>query len=210
MGVASPVIKSNRFEFAKISMYATDPGGNYFGEKEFHNTVLHEAGHTLGIMGHSYSPDDIMHMSSEGENLYTAHRSAFQYLSERDLNTVRLLYRLDESIYPPIALGTDSDINKRKIREAQHYIKEAPRMASGYVDLSAAYAQDKQYDKAIEALNAAYILSANNDERYLVLYNMAVTYLNKQDLANALEYAKKAQNLNDNEQIRRLIEHIEK
>jgi predicted Zn-dependent protease len=215
VGVTVPEIKSGRIKLMTITMYATDPAGNYFSEKDFYNTVVHEAGHALGIMGHSYGKDDIMYMSSDGRSLYSKHRSDFQSLSERDVNTIRLLYKLDTpaasgSIYPPVVLGTGEQINERKIEEALHYIEQAPNMASGYVDLGSAYAQNRKYDDALKAFNKAYALSTNDDEKYITLYNISVTYLNKKDFGHALEYAEKARALNDSNEIRELIKIIKK
>ncbi len=182
--------------------------------------MLHEAGHALGIMGHSYNSDDIMYMSGDANDVYIAHRSDFQQFSARDINTIRLLYKLMPnisdtgmargSIYAPVVLGDDDEITGRKIREAQHYIKEAPEMASGWTDLGTIYSQNKQYDKALEAFNYAYTLAANDSEKYVILYNTAITYLNKKDKPKALDYAQRARSLDDNENIRGLIKVLEK
>ena len=98
VGFTTPSIKNNILKKMIITLYTKDPNGNYFSDKELYNTILHEAGHALGIMGHSYSSDDLMYMATEGSNFYTPYRSSFQYLSSQDINTIKLLYKLVPAI----------------------------------------------------------------------------------------------------------------
>jgi tetratricopeptide (TPR) repeat protein len=217
-GVTVPIIKSRRLTLMTIMVYDKDPVGNYLSEKDFYNIVLHEAGHALGIMGHSYKSDDLMYMASSNGSVFSAFRSDFQNFSQRDINTIRLLYKLvpdisnnagaSGSVYPPIVLGTSAEMSESKIREALHYIEQAPNLASGYTDLGSAYAQGRQYEKAFEAFGKAYGLAANDSERYIIFYNMSVTYLNTGDSVRALKYARNAQALDDNDEIRDLIKSI--
>ena len=58
-------------------------------------------------------------------------------------------------------------------------------------------------------MNKAYTLSKTDNERYLVLYNMSVIYLNSGDSGKAKEYALKAQKISDTTEIREIISHIE-
>ena len=78
-----------------IILYSKDPFGNFFSDKELYNTILHEIGHALGIMGHSYSSEDLMYMATDNDsNFYAPYRSSFQYLSSKDINTIKLLYKM--------------------------------------------------------------------------------------------------------------------
>ena len=145
-----PTIKNGLLKKMTITMYDKDAYGNYFSDKELYNTVLHEIGHALGIMGHSYSTDDLMYMSNEEQqnNIYTRFRSSFQYISSKDINTIRLLYNLvptisnvpiskinkEKLIYPPIILGSFEDMQLHKLKEAENYVKNAPKLPGGYID----------------------------------------------------------------------------
>ncbi len=220
VGITEPKISGSNLNKMVITIYSADPRGEFFSDKELYNTVLHEIGHALGIMGHSYNSDDLMYMSaSENHKIYDAHRSSFQYLTTQDINTIKLLYKLVPDvtnadigdtkvlIYPPIILGSAEEISNRKIKEALHYIEKAPDMAGGYIDLAAAYEEQKEHQKALEAMGKALPLAKTDDERYLVFYNSAIICINKKSLNQAFEYAKKAQAIKDTPEVREIIQY---
>lgn len=220
-----PTIKNNILKKMTITMYDKDAYGSYFSDKELYNTILHEIGHALGIMGHSYSTDDLMYMSNQEQqnNIYTRFRSSFQYISSKDVNTITLLYNLapeitnvpvsriskDKLIYPPIILGTIEDMNKNKLKEAENYIKKAPELPGGYIDLAIVYAELGKKSKAIENLQKALSRAKTPDEQFIVYYNMAVVEMNSGTLTKALEYAHQAQLIKDNDEVADLIGNIE-
>lgn len=221
VGYTVPDIKGKTLHKITIVLYAKDPYGNFFSDKELYNTILHEIGHALGIMGHSYSSEDLMYMAAQGnENFYSPYRSSFQYLSSKDINTIKLLYKLIPDItnsekfnakgliYPPIILGTSSQISQRKLTEAQYYVKNAPDLANGYIDMGIAYTELNKSKEAVKAFNKALELSKNNDEKYLVLYNLAVLKLKLRQYESSIKYALKAKEISDNEEIRDLISNI--
>lgn len=177
-----------------------------FSPREIYSTALHEIGHSLGIMGHSYNKDDLMYMEGNLNKEYEHVRSDFQIISSIDLNTLRLLYRLIPDItnthlskfdtsyqfYAPIVMGSSAQINSRKLLEAKNYIEKAPNLPNGYIDLSSAYAEQNEYNSALEALQKALILSYSDAEKYVVYYNFAVIYMNIQDWEESLKYAQLA------------------
>ncbi|MDX2085569.1 MAG: matrixin family metalloprotease [Candidatus Melainabacteria bacterium] len=61
---------------------------------EVKHTILHEIGHALGIVGHSNGPEDIM---------YVPHQYGVVNLSERDIETLRWLYRFPVGSNPLMA-----------------------------------------------------------------------------------------------------------
>ena len=207
----------------KIVLYTNDPNGNFFSDKELYNTILHEIGHALGIMGHSYSTEDLMYMSTnENTSFYAPYRSSFQYLSSKDINTIRLLYKLVPTItntpqkdlktkglvYAPIVLGTSNQISLRKLKEAQNYIKNAPDLAGGYIDMGIAYAELNRNAEAIRAMKKAYSLAKSDEEKFMICFNLSVILLNINKLDSALSYAEEAQQITDNEDIKELISNI--
>lgn len=222
VGFTTPDYKGHILKQMTIVLYAKDPFGNYFSDKEIYNTSLHEIGHALGIMGHSYSSNDIMHMTSEDSNgIYSEYRSSFQYLSSKDINTIKLLYTLYPTItnsekidtkgliYAPIVLGTSKEISSRKLKEAQSYIKQAPELAGGYIDLGIAYAELNKPHDAIKAMQTAYNKSKNDMEKYYSLYNLATLYFENNDIKSAQKYATMAQEISQTQEIQELLMKID-
>lgn len=60
--------------------------GKTVDDMVMHSVCLHEIGHTLGLLGHSDNPSDVMY--------FTAHRQTVQepHLTQRDVNTLAKLY----------------------------------------------------------------------------------------------------------------------
>ncbi len=221
-----PLIRNHKLKNMTITLYDKDAFGNYFSDKELYNTILHEIGHALGIMGHSFSTEDLMYMASSAEtqqSIYAKYRSSFQYLSAKDLNTIRLLYNITPTvtntplsklkteglIYSPIILGSEETVSKKKIKEAQEYIKIAPNMPNGYIDLAAAYGTLGDVKKAGECLQKAFNLAQTPNDKYIVYYNFAVIYLNNNLPKEALPYAYEAQKIQNSDEVMDLISNIQ-
>ena len=215
----TPIINNDLLKRMDILFYDSNNLGQPFKEREIYDTALHEIGHSLGIMGHSYNKDDLMYMETNNDRSFDSFRSDFQLISSNDLNTLKLLYKLvpditntplskfdkTRQLFAPIVMGSDKQINSRKMLEAQNYIKSAPNLPNGYIDLASAYAEEKQYNNTIENLNKALSLCSNNNEKFVVYYNFAVTYTNIKDWENALNYANMAEQINTNSDIDGLL-----
>ena len=193
----NPNIQGKSLKSMTITMYDKDANGNYFSDKEIYNTVLHEIGHALGIMGHSYSSDDLMYMSTQSDTMYTRYRNDFQYISQKDLNTVNLLYKM----IPDISNVPMSKFNKDGLIYAPIILESAPEIPGGYIDLAIAYADLEKYPQAIESLRKALELAKSDDDRYLIYFNIAVIYLNTNKLEEAQKYIDLAKTINDNDDI---------
>lgn len=218
----TPTIKGDLLKKMDINFYDSNNLGQPFSEREIYNTALHEIGHSLGIMGHSYNKDDLMYMENAKPNEFSGFRNELQLISQKDLNTLTLLYMLIPDIsntpinefdtsrqfFAPIIMGSDEQINSRKVLEAQNYIKAAPDLPNGYIDLSAAYAEQKEYNSSIEALNKALELSSNDNERFVIYYNFAVTYMRIEDWDNSLKYAELAKQIKPDSEIDGLIASV--
>ena len=63
--------------------------------------------------------------------------------------------------------------------------------------------------KAQNALDKANELATNNDEKYLINYNRAILYYNNQDFKSALNSAKEALAIKNDERTNALVQDIE-
>lgn len=129
------------------------------------------------------------------------------YLSKRDLNTIALLYRIAPTItntrgwyyenlyYAPLILGNDDEILKKKLEEYQSYVDKYPNYCGGYINIATVYSSMGNHKKAQEALNKAFDLATNDDERYLIHYNRAVLYFNNQDYKAKIKLCKRSQSV---------------
>ena len=60
------------------------------------------------------------------------------------------------------------------------------------------------------ALDSAASLAKTEDEKYLIAYNRAIVYYNRQDYEKALTFANQAKNIKPGENIEELISDIYK
>lgn len=219
-----PVITSKGvLEKMNLTFFKTNPRHELFSPLEVYNTALHEIGHTLGLMGHSDNPEDLMYASNDNsKNIYALFRSDFQYLTSQDLKTLALLYRLEPTIsnvkglhsenfyYPPLIMGSEDARLLKKLEEYQKYIQKYPNFAAGYINIASIYVDMGDFDLALKALNSASHLAQNEDENYMIAYNRAIIYYNKQDYTNALNYAKQTKSIRPSNNIDELINDINK
>ena len=217
-----PIIKINRLNQMVITVYERDPYGKYLSTKELHNTVLHEIGHALGIMGHSNNPDDLMYMSTNQNQIQKQSSQNYLFFTQSDIRTLKLLYKLMPDItnvpisqvnttglfYAPIILGNAKTINMRKLVDAQNYIKKAPKISGGYIDLGIAQAELGNTEEAKKAFNRALALAANENERALAYYNLAVVSMNEKKYKDAMRYAEISKSILPSEEINELLTAI--
>jgi tetratricopeptide (TPR) repeat protein len=202
-----------------LTFYKTNPQDKNFSSKEIFNTALHEIGHTLGIMGHSDNEYSIMYPQKNEYNNPLSFPE--QELKTIDLNTLVLLYRLEPTIsntknlksenfyYPPLILGNDNVRILKKLEEIKRYIKEYPTMPAGYINIASVYADLAEFDVALSMLDKAETLAQTTDEKYLIQYNRAIIYFNKQNYDKASNYAHLAKTLKNNQDINDFIYEIE-
>ena len=218
-----PVYKTDAvIKRMNLTFFKTNPRNEQFNPSQIYNTALHEIGHTLGIMGHSDNPNDVMNASDEnnrGQHFYQ--RSEFQYISGADLRTIALLYNLKPDIsnkknlssekfyYPPLILGSSNERLNKKVAEFEKYIKKYPKLASGYINLASVYADNENYDKALEILEYAQNnITCNKDEQYLIYYNQAIIYYNMHQYTKANEYIKSAQQIKETSETKNFINDL--
>ena len=211
----------NRLTKMTITFYKNNPFGEENTSSQIYNTALHEIGHALGIAGHSDEQNDVMYGNNNAVTKFaTIFDDDIAYLSKRDLNTMELLYRLAPTItnskgwyyenlyYPPLILGNEEEILRKKLEENLNYINEYPNYCGGYINIATVYYSMGNNSKAQEALNKAEELATNQDEKYLIYYNRAVLYYQNQDYTSALNNAMLAQQIKNDETTSALIEDI--
>ena len=109
---------------------------------------------------------------------------------------------------PYLVLGDDEEVSYSKTREAKHYIRQAPTLPGGYIDLAEGLVAQKQYAKAIRALEKALSLADTDDIKYIVYYNLSVSYYYISHTDMALDYAQKALQIKDSEELHFLLAEI--
>lgn len=178
-----PIVETDLLKHMQINFYTKDPGGEYQSPNQVYNTALHEISHALGVMGHSDDKDDVMYLSKGAE---TISKDTRLNLTEGDINTIKLLYKIkpdisnihnaDGDYIPELILGNDEEINSSKIKEAKTYIKKAPGVANGYIDLANTYVANKEYAKAIKLLDKALDRADTDEVKSIVCNNLAICY----------------------------------
>ncbi len=210
-----PSTHSNKLKNMRIKFYLQDPEGNYFTQNQVYNTALHEIFHALGFMGHSYEKNNIMYLAKDSNTIIDDSR---EELSKADINTLKLLYKIEPDItnskelageyIPYLVLGDAEEVNRSKAKEAKNYIRQAPGLPSGYIDLAESYVAEKRYPEAIRSLEKALRLADSEEIKCIIYYNLAVSYyyINHTELAE--EYIKKALDIRNSDEMHFLLAEI--
>jgi len=111
-------------------------------------------------------------------------------------------------IYPPIILGSESEVTNKKIEQAKKYIAQAPQIPVGYMDLAIAYYEVENYQAAIKNLEKALELTHNEEAKFPILYNLTLTYFENRDYDNALIYGQMASNIKESIELSSLVSYI--
>ncbi|NLF83683.1 MAG: tetratricopeptide repeat protein [Candidatus Gastranaerophilales bacterium] len=196
-GIATPKTMQNRLLSYEIKLATQKPDGHPLSANEMHALALHEFGHALGIRGHSSKVTDIMY--PEGNfNLV----SKGMKLSERDINTITLLYTLDADISNfdegeiPVKnserneklLGSTEQRLNNELKEALDYTEKYPDVALSWTQLGTVYFNLKEYEKAVSCLQKAIKI----DPSYLhAREKLAFTYKEMGNFEIASEHLKK-------------------
>lgn len=88
-GLMTPHYQGDRIDYMDVKIATFDIFGKPQNSEQIHAVAIHELGHSLGLMGHSDQPGDIM---------YSENRSVIKP-SLRDVVTIRRLYALAADIY---------------------------------------------------------------------------------------------------------------
>ncbi len=221
LAYAVPVLSGDRLKKFDIRFSTSNNLNQAFLPKDIYLGSLHEIGHSLGIIGHSFYEENLMYPSSVEEDARYSKYNA-RGITEEDLNTIRLLYAFlpdisngsfsevekQRLIYPPVILGSALEITNKKIEQAKKYIAQAPQIPVGYMDLAIAYYEVGKYQSAIKSLEKALELTYNEEAKFPILYNLTLTYFENRDYDNALIYGQMALNIKSSTELNALVSYI--
>lgn len=210
-----PITENQKLKQMEIAFYKKDAEGQDFSKIQIYNTALHEIVHAIGFMGHCNDKENIMYLSKDSMSLVDDTR---EELTEADINTIKLLYKIkpeitnindNRSVYIPyLVLGDEKEVLNLKIEEAKNYIRKAPNLPAGYVDLAEGYVAEKDFESAIKNLKKALKLAGSDEIKEIIFYNLSVSYLYLGDLAEAQKYLDFSMQIQDSEEKYYLLAEI--
>lgn len=155
-----------------ITINAYDKDGKPLPKDYIYHVMLHEIGHSIGIMGHSTNPDDVM---AQGAT------KVIHHLSSRDKNTGRLLYQ-NYGKQPTV-----EDVRKAKTEELTDIAKRIPNDPSSLIDLGDEAMAAGKYMDAVDFYKKAEHLRADTD----ICFRMVKAYKALNDDDNVASYYRK-------------------
>lgn len=216
VGITSTNVSGDTLEKMDIIIYDKNPYNDYHPHIVIFNTVMHEIGHALGIMGHSYNSEDLMYPTQKSENnVFAQFRTSSHSITTRDINTLKLLYKLkpnitnapiasDDLIYPPIVFGNSKKMISNKLKEAINYNKENPELSLGYINLAKIYMDIDQLGKADSALKRAVNTAKSPDEKFIAYYNSAILNYKREKYYEAIKFINMAKLIKTNSDLAEL------
>lgn len=208
LGKTVPAYKDNVLQKMDVYIKKADSNGVPFPPDKVYNLVVHETGHALGLGGHSADEKDVMYYTGDTVSVPNERKN----ITNRDANTVMLLYRLiPDVINTPIA---QSDYGKLLFHEiftaypGENFELETQRLISqlrangndivAWVDLAINFGMRNQFARSNYILNQALPLVKNDyRNQFVVLYNMAVNYYKLKEYKTAEKNLNLAKMLND-------------
>ena len=193
VGRTEPQIDNNTLRSMKVSLKKNDSHGNPYNLDQLYTLALHEIGHALGLGGHSAEYDDVMYHNGDYTNDDINYRKG---ITERDLNTLRLLYRMIPDVidtpipeseynnlfYHEVITAYPGENFEREIQRLLGELQNDRKNIITWVDLAINYAYKKQYAKSNFILdNALPLVSADLPNQQVVLYNLAANYYKLKD-----------------------------
>ncbi len=205
-GLMIPHIRNDEIEYMEVKIATFDIQGHPQNSDIIYAVAIHELGHSLGLLGHSTNPGDIMF--AENQHVTTP--------SKRDLNTVRRLYSATADINN---LPADArKINPKRDEELAAKVDDAIRkmeiqakqdgMALTWLNLGVAYFQKAKqvektqgdskawYQKSLNATNQAITLEPKDPRAY---HKRSLVYQELGDYPQALQSIQKAISLDRQE-----------
>jgi tetratricopeptide (TPR) repeat protein len=198
-GLMVPRIREDRIESMDVQIATFDIHGKAQTADIIYGVAIHELGHSLGLLGHSPNPNDIMF----AENQHVIQPS------KRDMNTLRKLYTLAADInnLSPESRKSDPDRAEELVQALDESLarmeanaKEDGR-ALNYMNLSVTYYQKAKqvqgergdtkdwYLKALKAVTRAIEMEPKDPRAY---HRRSLVYQELKDYDNALRDIQKS------------------
>lgn len=211
-GLTQPLIKNNKLKKMNIRLRVKNVHNKYFSKFQFYNTALHEIGHALGIMGHSYDEYDVMFpvkndtrykRTKDGRGKFVVKRKR---LSHRDIATINALYEIIpditnkeynqyqtvDMVYPEVVLGSQNHMAAKKVRESKRYLNTVSGNAISWMTMADSYSQNKEYEKSEQAYRTALEYVQNKEQTYTIYHNIAIMKYQQEEFEQAVSFAQKA------------------
>lgn len=158
-GGSKPYYQGNNIIKSDIRILTMDPNTKtQLSNDQIYFSALHEMGHSLGFNAHSPNNADVMYESSAEPKLK---------LTQRDINTMKMLYKYDRTTLSNIIKNKNGGDNQ--VNQAIAYTKKFPNKAGGWGNLGDAYKAKKDYPKAIQSYKKAITLDTQNAELHSLL-----------------------------------------
>lgn len=170
-GLMIPRFDNNQIDYMTVKIATFDISGKPQSNQAIHAVAIHEIGHSLGLLGHSDNPDDIM---------YAQNKQVLK-LSTRDINTIRLLYSSQPDInnLNPEQRAIDPEKEKEQAKKLDEELVQAEETiqrfgtALNWLNLGVLYFQKAEglseqqqkntwYNKALVALQKAEAIEPND------------------------------------------------
>lgn len=199
-------ITNDKLNNMDIFVKSTDDRGYQFPNDKLYYLMLHQIGHALGIGGHSILKNDVMYYDGDliSDNMIPKN------ISQRDLNTLNLLYRMVPDI---INTNIDSNIKNNLLYheiitaypgenyaiETQRTLQELQKDKKNvekWVDLAESYAVNRQYQRANYILESILpLVSSQKENLFAIYFNMSLNYYRMKDYLLAEKYILLAENI---------------
>ncbi|MGE0265447.1 MAG: matrixin family metalloprotease [Candidatus Obscuribacterales bacterium] len=144
------------------------PGNSVIPFNYMERVCLHEAGHALGLTGHSDQESDIMFGT-----VYPDQRAS--ELTERDRDTLSALYHLDRRTLMASRLDPAKEADQKALSSSNPKVK-----ALAMSNMAVRALTDKQFDRAAKLLEDAHKLDPTNK---LIAKNLGGVYANYGSIA---------------------------
>ena len=179
-GYSKPYCSKDKIIKSEINILTINPGTNKDLDDNFiYFSTLHEIGHSLGFRGHSPDKNDVM---------YPVSTDTKTGLTQRDLNTLTLLYKVNSQTLQSRNKGS-TDVH---LQQALEYVKRTPNKSVGWANLGDIYKGKKMYSQAITNYQKAISIEPAKAELYNLLGS---TYAETRDTTKAFMNLKRAYDL---------------